>query len=430
MLRNGLKDERPSVIWNAAYAIRRIGRPAQETVPALTALLKHEDQQVRIVAAHALSEMGPAAKPAVATMAGLLKTQDGRQRRQVANALVRLGPDAREALPVLLEQLKDLEGVIPNPILVTLGNLGPDAQPAVPALVELLQKEKRHTGEILQTLGRIGPGAEAAVAQIVAFMEKSDVYDRARACRALGEIGPKAMTAVPALKKLREEGDAKVRIWAAFALARITGDSKPQVALIVELRKDERPAIAKGPDSKPPVDSVIKPPPPVNSVISYDAAQALELLGTAAQPARDLLLEALMDKKLPAGTHLRVCCALGQLRDDAGAIVPRLMAHIQEPAPAARWHYQREHAIEALGLLGPKATAALPLLRVLHNDENDAVAEAAAKAIEKIEAKTVPSGEKSTDASPDQPVKPREKKPDDPEPIAKPPKVKADDNGK
>lgn len=371
LLRASLKREQAVVLWTGAAAIERIGPTAQAAVPELIPLLKHEDREVRIIAARALSQMGSAARPGVPAMAELLKEDDDRQRYQVAGALQRLGPNAREALPALIERLKDLEQMSPNPILVTLGNLGPEAKAAVPALVEVLKKGDRLiSDDALEALARIGPDAQAAVPAITGLLEKMNLFTRARAARALGQIGPKAKTAVPTLHKLLEDESTMVRVWAAFALARITGDVKPHLERILELRQED--SSGKGKDG-------------VRCAVSYDVAQALELLGGEASPALDILLEALLDKKTPAGTHRHVARALGHLQKDADAIVTKLIALLERPAEGFQRQDNCEHAAEALGMLGPKAKAALPVLRRLAQDQENEIAEAAAKALEKIE---------------------------------------------
>lgn len=370
IVRAGLKHKARFVLWNSTHAVERIGIRAKETVPDLLLLLKQEDREIRIVAARALSKMGPAAKPAVAAMAQLLRENDGRQHYQISQALADLGVDAKEALPVLVDQLPNLEKMSPNPILVTLGKLGPDAKPAVPALLKLLETgDSIFHGDVMNVLGEIGPGAKTAVPQLLTHLEKTSEYNRARATRALGRIGPGARAAVPALRQRLEDERKMVRVWAAFALARITGESKPQVALLIEMWQEDRGDRSFGSGS-----------------VRYDIAQALELLGAEASPARDLLLEAVLDEKTSPGTHAHVALALGHLRNDAEIVVPKLIELLERKAEGLNRVNNCQQASEALSLLGPKAKAAIPHLRRLLDDEENSIVDAAAKALAKIEA--------------------------------------------
>jgi HEAT repeat protein len=371
VLAEGLQHKAAFVLWHTADAIERIGIKAKEAVPGLVPLLQHEVVEIRIKAAEAICQMGADAKPAVPALAQLLKQKDPRQQYQVARALERLGPDALEALPVLIERLKDTQAKGIQPILVTIGNIGPEAKAAVPALIAILkQKETSFHGDAITALGRIGPDAHAAVPKLLENLNDPSEYTRASAARALGGIGPKAKAAVPPLKKLLEDERKMVCVWAAYALARISGDSKSHVALLVEWWKSDLEA------GRPFADSP-----------SHDIAQALEMLGSEAGPARELLLEALLNEKTPPGTHWHVARALGQLREDAGLIVPKLMALTERKADSYARITHCVHAAEALGMFGPPAKAAIPRLRQLAQDEETEIAEAAVRALEKIEGK-------------------------------------------
>jgi len=371
VLKEGLKDKSPLVLWHTIDAIRRLGPKAKDTVPLLTVLLKHEDQKIRIAAAHALSNMGPDARPAVAAMAQLLQPEDPRQRLEIILALGRLGPNAKEALPALIQRLKDMQPLSHHPLLITIGEFGSDAKDAVPALMELLKKKEIifHSDAMI-ALGQIGPEAQAAVPQLQAFLGHASEYPRANAARALGGIGPKAESAVPALKKLLQDDRQAVRVWAAYALARVTGDNKPYVAVLVELWK-------ANPDDEYSLANSVR----------YEVAQALELLGAEARPARAMLLEALSSDKTPPGTQMYVARALGHLADDAEVIVPKLLELLDRKGEGYARVANCMPAIQSLGMLGPRAKAAIPRLRQLAQDNEDEIADAAAWALGKIEAK-------------------------------------------
>jgi HEAT repeat protein len=372
VVQEGLKHPSTFVLWNAAHTAERLGPRVKEAVPDLARLLKHPDREVRIAAARALGAMGPAARPAVPAMAELLRTKDGRQRFQAAAALERLGPDAREALPVLIEQLNDLEKMSPHPILQTLGHIGPDAKPALPALLKLLRSgDDIFTNDVAAAIGQIDLAAAEGLPGLIARLDHADPSARAGAARALGLIGPEAKAAAPALTKRLEDPDKKVRVWAAFALARVADDGKTQLPYLVALWKEDR-----GTDG------------PLSGLTRFDLAQAFELLGAEARPARDLLLAALLDEKTPLGTHQCVARALGRLSDDSETVVPKLIELLERKGEGFDRAERCQHAADALGLLGPKARAAVPCLRrLLDDDDDDAVAVAAERALEKIEGK-------------------------------------------
>lgn len=367
LLKQALKHKAPFVLWNAARAVERLGPEGKDAVPELLPLLKHQDAEIRIVAAHALSKIGSPAKESVPIIADLSKSKDGRQRAQMEKVLEQFGPDAREALPVLIENLKSMTKMFPHPTLVTIGKIGPDAKPAIPALIELLKNgDSTFTNDTMNALGEIGPEAKVAVPTIMTFLENKSEFSRASAVRALGKIGPEAKAAVPALRKRLEDESKSVRAWAAFALVRVAGD-KSGVPMLLELWKE---------DDGEPFRSA-----------RYDIAQALGLLGNQARPARDLLLEAVLDVKTPLGVREQVARTLGQMSEDAEVIVPKLVGLLEEKSEGVHRVWNCEMAIEALSRLGPKAKAAVPVLRKLLDDEENKIADAAAKALKSIEGK-------------------------------------------
>jgi HEAT repeat protein len=82
-----------------------------------------------------------------------------------------------------------------------------------------------------------------------------------------------------------------------------------------------------------------------------------------------------------------VARALGHLANDADVIVPKFIALLDRPSRDYTRRTNVEHATEGLGLLGPKAKAAIPRLRQLLEDDDNAIADAAARALAKIETK-------------------------------------------
>ena len=367
ILKDGLRDKTPLVIKAAALAVERLGPRGRVLVPELLPLLKHPEREVRLLAAHAVSTMGADARPAAPALAELLKKGDGGNGPwdEIGKDLERLGPNAAAAVPALIDQLTNLGERDPRPILHVLAKIGPRAKPALPALLKLLEKGESRD-EVIKVLGEIGP--EAVPALLAQFGDESE-YRRADAARALGRIGPAARDAIPALKKRLNNEWNRVRVWAAFALIRITGDPKPYVPVLFELWNEGAGWAAYAYQWR------------------LDIADAFVLLGAQARPARDLLLEALFDDDLQAGPRDRVARALGRLGDDVDAIVPRLVALTEQAATASRRRDNCELALEALRLLGPKAKAAIPRLRALAEDDDNEVAETAARALEAVEAK-------------------------------------------
>lgn len=374
LFREGLKSESLFVLWNTAHSIEKLGDRARATVPDLIPLLSHKEREIRIAAARGICTMGPAAIPAIKTIANLLNSKDPRERFQIADAFEKLGPNAKDALPILVQRLraKDLDQIKPQPVLTVIGNLGPAAAPAVPALLDLLdQKRSIFRNQVIDVLGEIGPAAKPAAPRLISLLEDPNRYTRSSAAGALGKIGPEAKVAVPALQNHLDDKDASVRISAASALALVTRDAKPQVEFLIQMWNDELPDPLAWPTSMP---------------IRFGVAGALSELGPNARPARDLLLDAVSTMRDAMDTPF-VPKALGNLHEDADLIVPKLVALFDNKAPDLTRMRTWPAAIEILGMLGPKAKAAVPRLRQLLDDDEDDVANAAAKALKRIEGK-------------------------------------------
>jgi HEAT repeat protein len=89
--------------------------------------------------------MGPEAKTAVPALTELLKDDDEWVRRAAAWALGKIGPEAKTATPALTELLRDKW--VRQTAASTLGNIGPEAKTAIPALTELLQDTDKDLGK-------------------------------------------------------------------------------------------------------------------------------------------------------------------------------------------------------------------------------------------------------------------------------------------
>src|SRR5262249_51563094 len=106
-----------------------------------------------------------------------------------------------------------------------------------------------------------------------------------------------------------------VRVWAAYALARIPDDAKPDLRLLIDIWKEESDEKERAGASE-----------------HFHIAEALDLLGEDARPARDLLLEALLNEKTKPGTRKYVVGALGHLGNDADVIVPKILTLLERKA--------------------------------------------------------------------------------------------------
>ena len=129
--------------------------------------LQHQSTDVRIRAAHALARIGRDANQAVPALAKALRDESGSVRIRAAHALLRIGPGAREAVPALIKALQqppqsgrpvlNIDSRVQTYAAEALGEIGSDARAAIPALRELVQLEnpsvKHAAAEALRRIG-------------------------------------------------------------------------------------------------------------------------------------------------------------------------------------------------------------------------------------------------------------------------------------
>ncbi|HTU91220.1 MAG TPA: HEAT repeat domain-containing protein [Gemmataceae bacterium] len=211
----------------AARELAALGAPA---VPALIEALKSDTEGVVGRAALALGKIGKPAQDAVPALIARIKENKGRSRddAEAIEALMRIAPHRGEVVPALCAILREPPS---NPCrihaVVALGKMGTNAKDAVPDLIKMLDEEPGKAGPIrfhaATALGQIGSEAKKAVPALVKLLNDENAGPgRRTVVVALGQMGPAAKDAVAALKKARAE--AALREAADKALARIEGD--------------------------------------------------------------------------------------------------------------------------------------------------------------------------------------------------------------
>jgi HEAT repeat protein len=310
-----LQSDDPAARRLAAEALGK--QKAAAAAPALAKLLADPERPVREAAAEALVQIGPKAVP---HLAGALKGDAESGRLAAADALARLGPAAAPAVPALADALKDKSVDVRIRSAVALGKVGPAARSALPALFAA-GKDTGNLGQILR-YGLPSSVAEAAV-------EAALKVDPGCADRLAAAVLPD-LTAALAGK------DAAAVQAAASALARLGPAARPALPALRAARKTAR-GFAES--------------------ITSRALQAV--LG--AEPA---LIELASDRKERVENRLQALSDLGYLRDISERGAQALADALEDPEPMVRGR-----AAMALGVVGPKAKAAVPKLLAVLGDE-------------------------------------------------------------
>jgi HEAT repeat protein len=298
--------------------------------------------------------------------------------KALADANVRYGASLEltklesQAVPALRKSLMSATGDVPVWSAYTLGQIGPAAQSAVGDLIEALaNSDEALRAAAAQALGKIGPSAAAAVDPLANALSDKQEKVRLQATVALGQIGPSANNATA--KLIGALSDSRLRALARTALTRIgpatvnrlldsLDDDKIRFDVsVVLLQVDPKAAEKIGLDKATAADL-----PALRRVLNdltrasaerTAAATALATLGKAGVP---VLLAAFAEEQV-ARTAAKAFAKAGVVA------VPALIEVLTHQKPQVR-----STAADALGHIGPEASAAAPhLIRLLKdNDRN------------------------------------------------------------
>ena len=248
-------------------------------------------------------------------------------RRDAAKALGEIG-DAT-AMEPLIAALKDPKKDVRDAAVEAIAKIGGDPR-AVAAFAEPLKNGNSIAREeAASSLGKIRH--KSAVEHLIPALKDEDCFVRQSAAASLGKIGDPS--AVEALAQTLKDEDKDVRQTAAIALGEIGGTTA--VEPLLQLLKDE------------------------SVIVRYRAAESLGRIGGSG--AVDALIEALKDKgwiDMPVGGG----------------------------KSGNKKVWVRQKAIEVLAKIGD-ARAIAPITEAL-NDKQEAVRQAAQKALQKLGAST------------------------------------------
>lgn len=361
-------------------ALRHIGPPRIDDLPAIEKLLHDRSPEVRTLAARELGLMGDygaTCNEAVAALRPSLADGEATVRMEAARSLWRLTHEPTTLLPVLEgaadpEQYDAIRGVSE-----TLQEIG---KPAVPTLIRLLRSEsERVRWWAAEGLGGIAPDAADALPSLVVALSDADPDVPDAASRAIGRFGPAAAPAVLDLTKVTNDG----RLTAsqlAVAVVNIGPKAKETMPLLIAgLATGDESArsrivgaiCAVGAEDEATVDVVL-------GVINNGRvrrAWAIDgfahLKGPAAKKAIPILQEALQE----GDDYMRQVAAetLGQMGSSANAALPQL----QDAAGDKRFNVRLQAALSLwrlTGETGPMKAAVISAFRekIAENDYNTA----------------------------------------------------------
>jgi HEAT repeat protein len=174
-----------------AVATRAIGELAPDVPGAVPALVKLFPD---IEAIRAVAKFGPAGSDAVPALTALLTHENPTVRWQAIRTLGKIREPSLPTLPDLMRlTLSDPDALVREHAAEAMGDIGPAAAAGVPALVKALKDpDPRVRRDAIRSLGQIGPAAKDALEDVRKATEDSDSNVRIAADRAVRLIDPAA----------------------------------------------------------------------------------------------------------------------------------------------------------------------------------------------------------------------------------------------
>jgi HEAT repeat protein len=355
--RNGIKQ--PSAQKEAATILGNMGPRAQSAVPQLMDWLADGvSDAVREAAATALGKIGKKARAAVDRLVQLLANSRPPLAAQAARALGGIGCADNKVRSGLLQRW---------PAPLQLG--GADAQVAI-ALCKLHIPASNLLGAVTRTLvGNQEVGLRKAAAEALAWCGKEDT-----------DVVPALLTAT--LSDTNEE----VRQAAQAGLDHLRLSHEKAIRLCSrQLGESAYAETALRQSGLPAVGALVAA---LGAAAPASRVKAARTLGCLAEAEAAPALTAALQDDAPE-VRLAAAKALWHVTKGAEVVVPALVAMLDGKQAAAGEDSESRRrflqtVMEALGRIGPPATAAVPALTALAKDTNRHIRESAVVALQQI----------------------------------------------
>lgn len=314
----------PPLLLHSQGAIAAVpaleGQDTDELAQCLESL-KSESESRRRDAAVTLRKFRNAALTVVPALRAVLADPSPSVRAGAAESLGALGPDAAGAVEDLIRLFADPEHTVREVAVRAAGLIGPDAAAAVPGLLERLD-DPAHRWTVVEALGQIGAASARAVARVIAIFAAEDAPPPA------GTPAPDSLAAIgaPAARPLVEalaHSSPKARELAELALGKM---GAPAVTTVVQALKAREPALRLA---------------------------LVRILGTIGERSDEVvapLVDALSDPD--AAVRMAAGAGLAKTGEPAVGALRKLLKGSNADL--------RNLAAQTLGVMGPKAKAAIP----------------------------------------------------------------------
>jgi HEAT repeat protein len=171
-------------------------------IDALVKQLKDSDEIVRLKAAKALGNLGPKAKSALPALTAVLRDKDADVRSVAKNAIDAIkgtGGSGDAKVDDIVKDLKSKNAATRMKAVTRLADLGEEGKAAAPALVEfMLESWPRNREKFLDTLEKIDGESQT---HILSFLSEMEAEKKLAAVEEMENLGPEGKACLPLLLK-------------------------------------------------------------------------------------------------------------------------------------------------------------------------------------------------------------------------------------
>jgi len=387
-----LSDNDFAVRLNAASSLGKIKASAGDVVPALIHLLQDDNEKlsVRVCAAEALGRFGPEAAYAAPDLVAIINTRSDRLMISSAVSLINIGLNTDLAYSALIKAVDDSDTRFDA--LRAMHGLEHIPSYATPALMRAFEDQDKFVRMFAANTFEKVDVDEGIINTLIVALGSEDLGIRGCATEAIGAIGPAASSAVPeliaialsqedvlfgdvAVETLGKIGPEPEIINAFFEVIKKYGkdywDSVPAMTMILSTERAFK-EMGIG-----VVTYLIRALDDDNATLRQEVIYTLGFIGSNASDSVPKLIEILQDDPEPA-VRTASARALSEISSDPEVISALVGALEDENSDVVGM------TIVALGVIGPKAKAAIPALIKMLKDVDPEKRAAAAREIARI----------------------------------------------
>lgn len=376
-IERGSKEERRAVALQLKTVVPHAQKPpSAELIGKLLRAFGSDDPVIRLRVLQALTWHLPSGCdppigviPAITTA---MRDSSGDVQFEAFNTLAKIEKDRETLLDVILVAAKDKDPRVRMQAAIELHWHEKNSEKTIPALRDALgDTDHRVRQEAICSLVPYGQRALALEPQLIDALRDPNDLVRWEAARVLGVIEADPKKVGPALlAAFKKESNARAQRMFAERLGHYPVVSRESVPLLIQRldedgNEDVREACATGlgtlrKEPKQSVPALLKAAKDPSSPVRNQAIMSLGRFGKEARDGVPVIIAALHDQK----TRSMAALVLAQFGPDASDAVPELIKMLKEEPP------NPEHAVQALGAIGPAAKAALPHIREIQKNRS------------------------------------------------------------